>query len=97
MNAATILLRAEHIGVRDLKDHLSRVLKRNGPTIVTDNGKPQNVILPYGDVVEMVDILDELRDPETLKIIQEARGAIKKGAKGRLVSKLFGKIKANSK
>lgn len=94
MNVATALLRANHMGIRDFKDHLSSVLKRAGPTVITDNGTPQNVVMPYEDVMELIDILDELQDPDTLKIIAKGRKAIKRGAKGRLVSKLFGKIMA---
>jgi len=94
MNVAVALLRASHMGVRDFKDHLSSVLKKASPTVITDNGIPQNVVMPYEDAMELVDILDELQDPDTLEVIAEGRKAIKRGAKGRLVSKLFEKIRA---
>lgn len=97
MNIARVMLKADYVGVRELKAHLFGLLKGKKPLIVTEHGTPQNVILPYEDMMEMVDILDELQDPETLRVIQEGRRAIKRGAKGRLVSKLFAKIRARNK
>lgn len=97
MGIATDLLKSNHIGIRDLKEHLSKLLKRNEPLVVTDRGTPVNVILPYSDMLELMDILDELSDLETLRAIQEGRKAIKAGAQGIPVSKLFSKIKSKHK
>lgn len=97
MNIATDLLKSNHIGIRDLKEHLSKLLKKNEPLVITDRGTPVNVILPYSDMLELMDILDELSDLETLQAIQEGRKAIKAGAKGIPVSKLFSKIKSKHK
>jgi len=97
VSIATDILKSHHIGIRDLKEHLSKLLKRNEPLVVTDRGTPVNVILPYSDMLELMDILDEVSDLETLQAIQEGRKAIKAGAKGILVSKLFSKIKSKRK
>lgn len=97
MSIATDILKSHHIGIRDLKEHLSKLLKTNEPLVVTDRGTPINVILPYSDMLELMDILDELSDLETLKAIQEGRKAIKAGAKGIPVSNLFNEIRSKRK
>lgn len=91
MNIAAALLRAPHTGIKQLKDHLSaKYLTKL--RIITDHGEPISVALPYNEVLEMIDIIDELSDQQTLKIVQEGRAAIKAGAKGIPVSQLFDKI-----
>ena len=97
MSIATDLLKAHHIGIRDLKEHLSKYFKMTEPLIVTDRGTPVKVIFSYTDMLELLDILDELTDLETMATIQEGREAIKKGAKGIPVSNLFNKIRASRK
>lgn len=84
MSIATDLLKAQHIGIRDLKEHLStRVL--NEPLIITDRGTPVSVNLPYSDVLELVDILDEISDSKTIETVLEGREAIKEGIRGLLL------------
>ena len=95
MTFAAALLNAEHIGIRDLREHLSGSLKEERPLVVTDHGQPKKIILSYEDAMELVDILDELQDAETLKTVAEAKRAIRPGAKGVSVSRLFSKIRKN--
>ena len=45
MGIAINLLKAPHIGIRDLKERLSHFLKRTQPVIVTDHGEPTKVIV----------------------------------------------------
>ena len=93
LSMATDLLKAQHIGIRDLKEHLStRVL--NEPLVITDRGTPVSVNLPYSDMLELVDILDELSDPGIVETILEGKKAIKEGTEGVPVSNLFDRIKA---
>ena len=96
MSIATDLLKAHRIGIRDLKEHLStKVL--NEFLVITDRGIPVSVSLPYSDVLELVDILDELSELETIATIQEGRKAIETGTKGISVSNLFKRMKAKRK
>ncbi|MEA3305541.1 MAG: hypothetical protein U9R52_01860 [Candidatus Omnitrophota bacterium] len=96
MNFSINLLKADHIGIRDLKGHLSRrFLKKL--LIITDHGTPVSVNLPYSDLLELADILDELADPEIVATVQEGRAAIKAGAKGISVFNLFNRIRARRK
>lgn len=94
MTLGTALLRAEHVGIRELREHLSRELKRDQPLIVTEHGTPKKVILSYHDLLELIDILDELRDQDLLESIGKGRKAIRRGAKGIPVSRLFRRMRS---
>ena len=96
MSVATDLLKANHVGIRDFKEHLSGEFL-NETLVITDRGTPVSVNLPYSDVLELMDILDELSDPGTVKAVQEGRKAIKAGAEGIHVSKVFDRIRAKRK
>ncbi len=95
MSIAIDLLKANRIGIRNLKEHLSTKLLNN-LLIITDRGNPVSVNLPYPEVLELVDILDELADSETIAAIDEGRKAVKAGAKGVPVSNLFKRIRAKN-
>lgn len=41
-----------------------------------------SVLLPYDDVLEIVDILEELDDKETLRLIAQGRYALRRSVKG---------------
>jgi len=97
MTLASILLKAPHIGIRQFKARLSRFLKSRSPLIITEHGAPVEVVIPYAEALEMVDLIDEATDLETLKDIQEGRGAIKKGARGIPVARLFKRIRREPK
>ena len=92
MSIATDLLKAHHVGIRDLKEHLSTKLLNN-TLVITDRGNPVSVNLPYSDVLELMDIVDELSDPETIRSVQEGRAAIRAGSEGIPVSNLFRKTR----
>ncbi len=93
MSIATHLLKAHRVGIRNFKEHLSTKSLRE-PLIVTDRGTPVSVNLPYSDVLELLDIVDELSDLATVSTIYEGRNAIRLGAKGIPVSRLFDRIRS---
>ena len=94
MTISTALMKASHVGVRDLRLHLSRRLKNKNPLVVTEHGTPVKVIVSYQDMVELAEILDEMQDPKTLQAVTHARRALKRGAKGIPVSRLFGRLRS---
>ena len=90
------LLKADHIGVRDLKSNLSKRLKAHGPLVVTDHSQPVKVLMDYNDVLNLLDMLDELSDPEMIKVVHEGRKAIASGVKGIPVLKILKKWRKNN-
>jgi len=92
MGIATDLLKADRVGIRELKKKLSASFLKK-PLIITDRKSPVSVNLPYSDMLELIDILDELSDIETLNIVKEGKKAIYSGAKGISVSDVFKKRK----
>jgi len=89
MTLENALVRAKSIGIRKFRDKLSSLMKTHQMFIVTEHGTPAGVLLPYGDMLEIVDILDELNDKKALRAIAEGRRAIGKGVKGISASKVF--------
>lgn len=97
MSIAIGLLKAPHVGIRDLKENLSKFLKKNSPLIITERGEPIDVILPYSEMMDLVDIFEEATDPATLAMVLEGKKAIKAGSKGVPVSNLFKAIREKRK
>lgn len=93
MRIATDLLKATHIGIRELKGHLTAESLKE-PLVITDRGVPVSINLPYSDILELVDILDEMTDSHTEKLVKESRRAVRSGAKGLPVVRLFKKMRA---
>ena len=72
------LLKAKHVGIKELKNHLSAMLKTHRPMVATDRGEPTYFFIPYNEMIEIVEILEELSDPDMVRQIQKARLAYKK-------------------
>ena len=93
MTVTTALLNAKHVGIRELREHLSKQLKGDKPLVVTEHGTPTKVIFSYRDVLELMEVLDELQDRGALEHVREGREALRRGAKGVPVSRLFKQIR----
>lgn len=91
MKLSTELLRADRIGIRDFREHMS-MKKLKAILIVTDHGVPVSVNLPYDEMLELLDVLDEIEDKNTLKAVAKGRHDIRSGLKSVLVKNLFNKI-----
>jgi len=89
MTLAKALLKARTLGVRNFRNKLSQLMHTHEMFIVTEHGKPTSVLLPYNDILEIVDILDELRDRGAIDAVAKGRRAIRAGRKGVSVSKTF--------
>ena len=50
---------------------------------------PEYALVPYNDIMEIVDVLEELEDSTLLKTIAEGRKAVRRGAKGILFSNVL--------
>ncbi|MEK7287024.1 MAG: hypothetical protein AAB091_00495 [Elusimicrobiota bacterium] len=78
------LMRARHVGIKDFKIHLSAFLDQNKPLLVTERGNPKHFVVPYEEMLEIIDILEEASDPNLVAQVERARMAYKKGG-GRAV------------
>ena len=58
---------------------------------------PTKVILSYRDVVELIEVMDELRDQAAVQSVQEGRKAIRAGSEGVPVNRLFAQIRESRK
>ena len=82
MTLSGALLRAPRLGVREFRNKACALIKSSKFYLVTEHGKPAGVFMPYEEALELVEIIDELRDKKLLKTIAEGRKAIRRGAKG---------------
>lgn len=77
---SNILNDGEYIGIRKLRESLTKVVQNDKKTFfVTSHGKPVKVLLPYGMLLEILEVLDELKDE---RLIQKIDEAMKEYAKG---------------
>lgn len=86
MTLATALLRAPRIGAREFRNKACSFINMGKTYLITEHGHPAGVFLPYEDALELVDVIEELDDRKALKMIAEGRRAIRKGARGILLS-----------
>lgn len=93
MTIAQVLLRAKNIGVRNVRDTLSKLVRTKQLCVITEHGHPASVLLPYDDMLELADIMDELQDEKTIQAVLEGRKAIARGAKGIDVEEAFKQVR----
>lgn len=85
------MLHAQYMGVRELKNNLPKVLHSHKAIIATQHGKPTYFLLPYEDMVEIVEILQEVKDKELLRLIKSGRNSYAKSG-WKPVSNLWKKL-----
>ena len=93
MTLGKALLKARTVGVRNFRNKISRFIKSHEMFVVTEHGSPASVLLPYEDVLEIVDVLDELRDKKAVEAVLHGRKSVAKGVKGILAKTVFKKGK----
>ena len=69
----------EHIGVRELRENLARVVKSPKTYFVTDHGKPVRAVVDYGVLLELLDIIEELKDKSLVRDVAQGREEYGKG------------------
>lgn len=75
----SLVREGEHIGVRELRENLAKVLKDRKTYFVTDHGKPSKAVLPYEVFLELLEMLEELRDKSLLRDVAQGRKEYKQG------------------
>lgn len=77
MSGMSELLKAEHVGIREFKENFSQTIKKRKPTILTLNGQPTQVLVPYDEFVELLEVLEELQDANLKREVEDARRAFR--------------------
>ena len=88
------LLHGEYVGIKELRRSLPHRIHSSRPCIVTERGKPCQVMLSYEHAVELVETLEELRDAKLMKDIERSRNAYGKTG-GVPLSRLAKRFKLN--
>ncbi|MCX5783782.1 MAG: hypothetical protein NTW04_05025 [Elusimicrobia bacterium] len=64
------MLGARHVGVKELKNNISMLFKTHKPIVATDRGQPTYFLIPYEDIVELIEMIEEARDAKLIRAIQ---------------------------
>ncbi|MDF0645156.1 MAG: hypothetical protein P0111_14090 [Nitrospira sp.] len=73
MNSANILRKAKPVNVREAQAQLSKLIRSKSPSMVLSHGKPVSFLVPYEDMLDLVESLDELKNKRLLAEIERAR------------------------
>ena len=68
-----------HIGVRELRENLAQVLKSPRTYFVTDHGKPVRAVLSYPVLLELLEMLEELKDKNLIRDVARGRDEYRAG------------------
>ena len=79
MSSANLLRKAKPVNVRQAQAQLSRLIRSKSPSMVLSHGKPVSFLVPYEDMLDLVETLDELKDMKLLGEIERARTEYAKG------------------
>ena len=76
------LLKAEHVGIRELKARLSEYVHGKPPVIATDRGRPLKVLLGYREIIGLLEMIKDLTDARLMRVLGGGARAIRKGGEG---------------
>ncbi len=71
------------VGKREFRERLSEILdsarRRGSVVFLTDRGKPDAVFLPVEEYEALMELLEDLRDPDLVAMVKRSRHEIAKG------------------
>lgn len=91
MTTKSILRQSRPVNVREAQANLSRLIRSKKPSLVLSHGKPVSFLVPYDEMLDLLDMLDELKDQKLLEEIARARSEYAEG-KAVPAERLFRKI-----
>ncbi len=91
MGVKSLLKEAKPVNVREAQAKLSRLIRSKTPSLVTSHGKPVSFLVPYEEMLDLLEMLDELKDQRLLNEIARARSEYAEG-KAVPAEKLFKKM-----
>lgn len=79
MSALALIRAGEFIGARQLRERLAEVLESKKLFFVTEHGQPVKAMISYPDLLELLEVVEELRDAYLVREIQQGRAEYRKG------------------
>jgi len=79
MTTVSLLRKAKPVNVREAQAKLSRLIRSKLPSMVLSHGKPVSFLIPYEEMLDLVELLDELKDTRLVQEISRARGEYTRG------------------
>lgn len=79
MRTSSILKRARPVNVREAQAKLSRLIRSKTPSLVLSHGKPVSFLVPYEDMLDLIEMTEELKDRRLLEEIARARSEYAEG------------------
>ncbi len=73
ITARSLLRKAKPVGVREAQATLSRLVESSEPAVITSHGEPKCFLISYDDMLEILDVLEELKDKRLIEEIASAR------------------------
>ena len=73
MSATSLLRKARPVNVREAQAQLSKLIRSKVPSMVLSHGRPVSFLVPYEEMLDLIDTLDELKDTKLLREIERAR------------------------
>ena len=73
MSVNNLLRKAKPVNVREAQAQLSKLIKPKSPSMVLSHGKPVPFLVPYEDMLDLVETFDELKDKKLLGEIEQTR------------------------
>ena len=73
MSVTSLLRKARPVNVREAQAQLSKLIRSKAPSMVLSHGKPVSFLVPYEEMLDLLDTLDELKDTKLLREIERAR------------------------
>ena len=73
MSSTNLLRKAKPVNVREAQAQLSKLIHSKLPSMVLSHGKPVSFLVPYEDMLDLVESLEELKDKKLLGEIARAR------------------------
>ncbi|MBI4000050.1 MAG: hypothetical protein HY351_05485 [Candidatus Omnitrophica bacterium] len=63
----------KYIGARELRENVSKVMRSKNSFFVTEHGKPVKVMIPYRTLLELLQVLEELKDKTLMQEVAQGR------------------------
>ena len=79
MSSIGFVRKGKHIGVRELRENLSKVMKSQQTYFVTEHGKPVRAVLHYEVLLELLEMLEELKDKALIQEVAQGRKEYRQG------------------